>query len=129
MSDLISRSMAKAEIMDWARVITNPKMLSTEDTMHLLDSMEGATDEEFKAEAKRRGYNLIKIKPRNRIKLLPCVCGRKQINHFCMMEDHHFYICPNCSLMGETADTFEGSRLNWNAMIEEKMKDAEKENG
>lgn len=40
-SDLISRSKAKEEILARARGITNPKILSTEDTMTVLDMMKG----------------------------------------------------------------------------------------
>ena len=129
MSELISRSMAKAEIMDWTRVITNPKMLATVDTMHILDTMEGATDEEFKAEAKRRGYNLIKIPEKvKKVKLQPCVCGRKQITCFVTVApgqsmDFEFYKCDKCGLTANLSATNHQARLNWNAMIEEKMKD------
>lgn len=121
MSELISRSMAKAEIMDWARVITNPKMLSTEDTMHILDSMEGATDEEFKAEAKRRGYNLIKIP--EKVKLLPCVCGSERRDRVFVMRGFEYYSCANCGLVAKEGKSTKEAKLNWNAMIEEKMKE------
>lgn len=39
MNDLISRSKAKEEIMAWAVRINNPKNLSTEDTMTVLDML------------------------------------------------------------------------------------------
>lgn len=38
-NDLISREEAKEEISAWARVITNPKILSAEDTMSVLDML------------------------------------------------------------------------------------------
>ena len=123
-SDLISRSMAKAEIMDWARVITNPKMLATEDTMHVLDSMEAVSDEEFKAEAKLRGYNLIKIP--EKVKLLPCVCGSKKPECWCCSDatgHYELYVCPNCDLEAPRAKTNRKAKLNWNKMIEGEMKD------
>ena len=121
MSELISRSMAKAEIMDWARVITNPKMLATEDTMHILDSMEAATDEEFKDEAKRRGYNLIKIP--EKVKLLPCVRGNTEHRRVFIMSGLQYYSCRKCGLVAEDGKSERQAKLNWNKMIEEKMKD------
>ncbi len=39
MADLISRQQAKEEIMAWAVRIYNPKNLSTEDTMFILDNL------------------------------------------------------------------------------------------
>ena len=120
-SDLISRAMAKAEIMDWARVITNPKMLATEDTMHVLDNMEAVSDEEFKAEAKRRGYNLIKIP--EKVNLLPCVCGSERRDRVFVMRGFEYYSCAACGLVAEEANTTRKAKLNWNKMIEEKMKD------
>lgn len=38
MSRLIDADTLKEEILSWARVITNPKMLGTEDTMYIIDS-------------------------------------------------------------------------------------------
>lgn len=38
-NDLIMRSEAKEEIMNWARSITNPKMLSVNDTMYVLENL------------------------------------------------------------------------------------------
>lgn len=53
------------------------------DALALIEQLEALTDEEFKAEAKRRGYNLIKIrKKEKKIQLLPCVCGNKRISHY-----------------------------------------------
>lgn len=83
--------------------------------------MNACTDEEFKAEAKRRGYNLIKIP--EKVKLLPCVCGRRRLvlwwgNH------GESYACPICGSEGESGKNNRQARLNWNKMIEEKMKDA-----
>ena len=124
MSELISRSMARAEIMDWARVITNPKMLATEDAMHILDSMEGATDEEFKAEAKRRGYKLIKD-PRS-IKLLSCGCNNPNITGIYEPYSRPLkiqYVCLNCQLEGKAYKSDYEAKKAWNAMIEEKMKE------
>ena len=123
MSDLISRAMAKAEIMDWARVITNQKMLSTEDTMHILDNMEAVTDEEFEAEAKRRGYYLQK-KSEN-VKFLPCICGANRRTEWWNMKEHGWsYECNRCGQTSLVGKTKKDAKLNWNRMIEEKMKDA-----
>lgn len=47
-NDLISRSKAKEEIMNWARVITNPKMLSADDTMYVLDNLPAVDAEPVK---------------------------------------------------------------------------------
>lgn len=37
--ELISREAAKEEILAWARCITNPKYLNTEDAMFVLDNL------------------------------------------------------------------------------------------
>ena len=86
-------------------------------------------DMEFKAEAKRRGYNVIKIP--EKVKLLPCVCGRKKLECWCSVDagvGYELYVCPNCDLEAPKGKTNRQAKLNWNAMIEEKMKDAGKEN-
>lgn len=74
------------------------------------------TDEEFKAEAKRRGYNLIKIP--EKVKLLPCVCGRKRIRPYYQTGGYEFYRC-DCGLVAEKDKKSNQARLNWNKMIEE----------
>lgn len=83
------------------------------------------SDEEFKAEAKRRGYNLIKIQPY--VKVLPCVCGSKPV--LWSDPDGNFYRCDECWWRSSSHKRVRQARLNWNKMIEEKMKDAGKENG
>lgn len=75
------------------------------------------TDEEFKAEAKRRGYNLIKIP--EKVKLLPCVCGRKRITEWYHQGHKIFYACPDCDLHSDWATTRLQAKLNWNKLVEE----------
>lgn len=124
MSDLISHSKVKEKIMGRAVNICNPKTLGTEDTMHVLDTMQAVSDEEFKVEAKRRGYNLIKIP--EKVKLLSCVCSKKNPQCWCSVDTdnkYELYVCSNCDLEAPKAKTNRKARLNWNKMIEEKMKD------
>lgn len=83
--------------------------------------MSACTDEEFKAEAKRRGYNLIKI-PEN-VKLLPCVCGNEKHHRVFIMSGLQYYSCRECGLVAEDGKTERQAKLNWNKMIEEKMKE------
>lgn len=75
------------------------------------------SDEEFKVEAKRRGYNLIKIP--EKVKLLPCVCGGKKLKTWYVPGKKQFYECPNCGLRSEPATMIRQMNLNWNKMIEE----------
>lgn len=83
------------------------------------------SDEEFKAEAKRRGYNLIKIPEKvEKVKLLPCVCGRKKITCWVTVMpgqsmDFEFYKCEKCGLTANLSTNNHQARLNWNKMIEE----------
>ena len=83
--------------------------------------MNACSDEEFKVEAKRRGYNLIKRQPY--VKLLPCVCGRKRIDLWHSAGNNKHYACPNCDTIAEKGKTTHQAKLNWNKLIEEKMKD------
>lgn len=82
------------------------------------------TDEEFKAEAKRRGYNLIKIP--EKVTLLPCVCGKKKLRTWYVPGKKQFYECPNCGLRSEPATMIRQMNLNWNKMIKEKRNEASK---
>ena len=77
------------------------------------------TVEELKAEAKKLGYKIIPI--RNRVKLLPCQCGRKRLQ---MWVDGgspggFFYVCPRCGRASLTGKTVNGARKKWNKMVEE----------
>ena len=81
------------------------------------------TDEEFKAEARRRGYKLIKVPEKvETVKLLPCICGRKLIRQWCGSRNHvnfTFYACPRCELRALDAESERQARINWNAKIKE----------
>lgn len=92
--------------------------------------IQSATDEEFKAEAKRRGYNIIK-KPEP-VKLLPCVCGtgRRKVEQW-VNAYGRYYKCDNCGLESFVGRSERKAKLYWNRLIEieRKIKDAEKENG
>ena len=83
--------------------------------------LQSVSDEEFKAEAKRRGYNLIKIQPY--VKLLPCVCGRKRIGSWMTQGRMKYYRCDDCGLGAAPARSDRQAKIFWNEMIEEKMKD------
>ena len=84
--------------------------------------LKDATDEEFKAEAKRRGYNLIKIP--EKVKLLPCVCGagRRKVEQWHTVTGR-YYKCDNCGLESFVGRSERKAKLLWNATIERKMKD------
>lgn len=79
-------------------------------------------DMEFKAEAKRRGYNLIKIP--EKVKLLPCVCGtgRRKVEQW-LTTNGRYYKCNNCGLESFVGRSERKAKLLWNEMIERKMKD------
>lgn len=85
--------------------------------------MNACSDEEFKAEAERRGYRLQK-KP-EMVKFLPCVCGcKRRIRWYRYVDPTGYsYECENCGLKSEHGKTQKLAKANWNAMIEEKMKD------
>ena len=91
------------------------------DVEALIEDVPEISDEEFKAEAKRRGYNLIKI-PEN-VKLLPCICGEKQPQSW-YCKGLTFYKCGNCGVASPMSKGERKAKLNWNKMIEENMKDA-----
>lgn len=82
-------------------------------------SMPTMTDEELKAEARRRGYTLVP-KPPKQIKLIPCKCGRKA--GFERWYDGAFggnkvsFRCPNCGAKSESARSERTARQNWNKM-------------
>lgn len=95
------------------------------DALALIEQLEALTDEEFKAEAKRRGYNLIKIrKKEKKIQLLPCVCGNKRISHYVTVApgqstDFEFYKCDKCGFTANLSKTNHQARINWNKEIDE----------
>lgn len=79
--------------------------------------IQSMTDLEFRKEAKRRGYNLIKTKPREKaIPLLPCTCGRKRIVSYGRTGVCEYYKCV-CGLTGDAGKNDKEARLNWNKMI------------
>lgn len=75
------------------------------------------TDEEFKVEAKRRGYNLIKIP--EKVTLLPCVCGSERCTRVFIMRGQEYYACTKCGLVAKDGKSNREAKLNWNKMIEE----------
>ena len=87
----------------------------------MIDDTHTITDEEFKAEAKRRGYDLIKIP--EKVTLLPCICGSTKRSVW-YESGIGFYQCVKCDTAAPGAKTDRQRKLNWNAMIEEKRKDA-----
>lgn len=84
------------------------------------------TVEELKAEAKKLGYNIVKI-PEPLEPLTPCVCGRKKPQRWFGRFSLEQYICSNCGRAGEPGKKRE-ARHNWNEMIKAEMK-REENNG
>ncbi len=80
------------------------------------------TLEELKQAADEMGYSVVK-KPQPTVKLLPCTCGRKQIDKWhgrsVAMGDYIVYKCYRCGNKAEPGKTIRAARLNWNKMIEE----------
>jgi len=79
------------------------------------------TVEELKLEAKKLGYNIIKIPPKP-VKLLPCVCGRKRIDNYVTYdsvakESGYIYKCT-CGLRSERGKTIREAREKWNEAVE-----------
>lgn len=126
MNDLISRSAALRAICFGCDCHSGNETCSIKCGEYIdVESVPTITDEEFKAEAKRRGYRLVKISEKVKtVSLLPCVCGRKMIGRWVNPYNEVFCRCGNCGLEAESAWTDERAKLNWNKMIEEKMKDA-----
>ena len=72
------------------------------------------TLDEIKAEAKKQGYRLVKIKPY--IKLKPCKCGRKLLETW-FGPDGVYYVCPQCGRKGEHGKTDRDARILWNRSV------------
>jgi hypothetical protein len=97
------------------------KTVGVDHILKFVENRPTITDEEFKVEAKRRGYNLIKIP--EKVTLLPCVCGSERRDRVFVMRGFEYYSCATCGLVAKEGKSTREARLNWNAMIEEKMKD------
>lgn len=66
-----------------------------------------------------------KPKPAERVKIVPCVCGSKDIAAWWNMETTcWFYRCRECDLQSEGAKTVIQAKRNWNEMIK-KEKESE----
>ena len=80
------------------------------------------TLEELKEEAKKLGYRVVPIS--KYVKLLPCTCGRKQLNGYWWDSENHgyFYKCPVCDLKAPLAKTDKEARQEWNKMIEKQAR-------
>ena len=79
------------------------------------------TVEELKLEAKKLGYNIIKIPPKP-VKLLPCVCGRKRIDSYATYntdtkESGYIYKCT-CGLRSDIGKTIREAKAKWNERVE-----------
>lgn len=105
MSELISRDNVW-KLLDFE----NPLGFNNDDIANAFRDAPTITDEEFKAEAKRRGYNLIK-KPEP-VKLLPCVCGRKRIGSFYRQGNMHYYKCETCGLSAAPGTSERHAKVN-----------------
>lgn len=77
------------------------------------------TVEELKDEAKKLGYNIIKI-PEPLEPLLPCVCGRKKPQCWYGL-NFYVYRCPDCGRAGKSGKNRE-ARHSWNEMVKTEMK-------
>ncbi len=77
------------------------------------------TFEELKTEAKAQGYNLVKI--RKKEKLLPCVCGCTRRTHAAKYTDRMYIklTCCKCGLSAQGTSDDDAIR-NWNKMIMER---------
>lgn len=78
------------------------------------------TIEELRREAKKLGYNIIKIKKTE--KLLPCVCGCNRREHWhSAFDQSESLVCKKCGRFAEGKNKDEAIH-NWNVMIKEEMK-------
>lgn len=80
------------------------------------------TFDELKKEAKQQGYNLIKIKPRE--KFLPCTCGAKR-HQWHSYVDGRSAACKKCgkeSPIVPKSSTDNEVISAWNRMIEEERR-------
>lgn len=90
--------------------------MSDDNRMEIIQSM---SDDEFKAEAKRRGYNLIaRHEP---VKRLPCVCGNKRPELWNGSNRTVHYECANCGLKAERAKSDREAVIRWNEAVKERM--------
>lgn len=86
------------------------------------DEFPNMTLEELKAEAKRQGYNLIKIPVRE--KLLPCTCGYNRRSHWENINGEVSLYCEKC-FKKATGKTEKEARRNWNEMIRKELENNE----
>lgn len=71
--------------------------------------------EYLRREADKLGYMVIK-KP-ERIKLLPCRCGKKPELWF--SKEGKFYKCSDCNIRGDVANTETRAKKCWNERVVE----------
>lgn len=84
MSDTISRSDAIEQIQTWAVNLINPKMLSREDAIYILESMPTAQPEQKKGEWINRSLNILYPA----FERYTCsVCGK---------HSYSYDFCPHC---------------------------------
>lgn len=74
------------------------------------------TFDELKAEAKRQGYNLIKIQ--KYIPLTPCVCGAKRSVKVYCTRFGNVCMCSNCGKSTEEVKSARKARTAWNELME-----------
>ena len=75
------------------------------------------TVDELRKEAKALGYNIIKIKKRE--KLLPCTCGCKRREHWDSLRDGEWLVVLKCERCRKEACGKNETEAvhNWNEMI------------
>lgn len=63
-----------------------------------------------------------KLKAAERVKIVPCVCGSKNIAAWWNMKTNRwFYRCRECDLQSEEAKTDVQAKRNWNEMIKKEI--------
>ena len=79
------------------------------------------TVDELRKEAKALGYNIIKIKKRE--KLLPCTCGCNRREHWDRLSQGEWFnllVCAKCGKEAEGKNEYDAIH-NWNEMIKGEM--------
>ena len=70
-----------------------------------------------------------KPKATEHVKIVPCVCGSKDITAWWNMKTScWFYRCRECDLQSEGAKTVVQAKRNWNEMVKKEIKNDESKN-
>ena len=87
------------------------------------------TLEQLRTEAQRHGYKLVKERPY--IRMLPCVCGHKNIGLYAKLSNDkatapYSHKCWKCGFTSEPAKTKYQAKLKWNECVENAKKEETK---